>query len=157
VFLDVGNVVRVGTGECNVELNVTFLIQLVAFLFTVVMLSQLAFAPLLKTLDERKERIEGARHEAARLAQASGYQAETIVRKLADARRQGQEILGALKIEGEKQEAQLLTTAKGQANQQIDEARRSLQEASVQARDDLRKNAEQLAQAIAHKALGRNA
>ena len=50
------------------ELNVTFLIQLAAFLFTVLVLSQMAFAPLVKTLDERTRRIDGAKAEAATAA-----------------------------------------------------------------------------------------
>ena len=48
-------------GRQAMELNVTFFIQLSAFLFTLLVLSNVAFAPILKTLDERHKRIEGAR------------------------------------------------------------------------------------------------
>ena len=139
------------------ELNVTFLIQLGAFLFTVLMLSNVAFGPVLHTLDERKKRIEGAREEAARLLSSSGSQADTIEKRMAAARSAGQDEMSAMKTQGEKAEAELVAKARTDATRQIEDARAGLQKATETARSQLASQAQQLAEAITQKALGRNA
>lgn len=139
------------------ELNITFFIQLGAFLATVLIVSNLAFGPVLKTLDERHKRIEGAREEAARLAGSSGSQADTIEKKLSAARASGQEEMTRLKTEAEKQEAEMLAAARFEASAELDAARARLKTATTTARDQLGSQARTLADAIVSKALGRNA
>jgi len=139
------------------ELNVTFFIQLGAFLATVIIVSNLAFGPVLKTLDERHKRIDGARAEAGRLASNAGSQADTIEKKLSAARSGGQDEMGRLKAEAEKQEAEIIGKAKADAGRQLDDARTRLQAATGKAREDLGKQAQTLADVIVTKALGRNA
>ncbi|MBI5494124.1 MAG: ATP synthase F0 subunit B [Deltaproteobacteria bacterium] len=139
------------------ELNVTFVIQLVAFLFTVLLVSNVAFGPILATLDERHKRIEGAQAEAARLAQASGSSAGVIEKKLADARAAGQDEMAKLKTDGEKAEAELVHKAKEESARKVAEARTAIQAATEKARTELGSQAQALAESIAAKALGRNA
>lgn len=139
------------------ELNVTFFIQLGAFLATVFILSGTVFGPLLNTFDERHKRIEGAREEAARLAGNAGSQAGTIEKRLSEARNAGQEEMAGLKAEGEKREAELVGKAREEATRKLEEAKKSIQSAAEAARKDLGTQANTLAEAIANKALGRNA
>jgi len=56
---------------------------------------QVAFGPILKTLDDRHSKIEGAREEAARLSGTSGSNAGLIEKKLSEARTAGQEEMAA--------------------------------------------------------------
>lgn len=139
------------------ELNVTFIIQLVAFLFTVVLVSNVAFGPILKTLDDRHSKIEGAREEAARLTGSSGNNADVIEKRLAEARAAGQEELARLKADGEKQEADLTQKARDDAAMKLSAAKQAIKTASDKARAELEGQAKALAESIANKALGRNA
>ncbi|MEW5853897.1 MAG: ATP synthase F0 subunit B [Myxococcota bacterium] len=139
------------------ELNVTFLFQLGFFLFTVIVLSNVAFGPILKTLDERSRRIEGAQKEAAALQSSSSSQAGVIEQRMADARKAGQDELNRLKGEGEKVEAEAIAAARAQAAKQIEEAKVRIQKASETARGDLKNQASVLAGVIVEKALGRQA
>ena len=139
------------------ELNVTFIIQLVAFLLTVVLVSNVAFGPILHTLDERARCIDGARAEAQRLGEAIGSNAGVIEKRLSEARLAGQEELARLKAEGSKLEADLIGKAKDEANKSLTTAKDSLKTATDKARTDLKTQAQALAEAIAAKALGRNA
>lgn len=139
------------------ELNVTFIIQLVAFLFTVGLVSNVAFGPILKTLDERTKRIDGAREETSRMSGTSGHHADTIEKRLAAARSAGQEDVARFKADAEKAEAESLAKARAAGTKQIDDARTSLQAATVKAKEELAQQAQTLADAIATKALGRKA
>lgn len=139
------------------ELNVTFLLQLGAFLFTVIVLSQVAFGPILKTLDERSRRIEGAQKEAAALTSSAGSQAGVIESRMAEARKAGQDELNRLKGEGEKAEAEAVSAARAQSAKQIEEAKARIHKATETARAELQGQASALAAVIVEKALGRKA
>ena len=139
------------------ELNVSFFIQLGAFLLTLGMLSGVVFGPLLQTLEEREKRIEGARLEASRLMDKSGSQAGEIDRKLSEARAAGQAELSRLKAEGEKSEAELLQTARQDAARKMEEAKKDLQSQSRAAQAELKSQAKTLAELVATRVLGRAA
>ena len=139
------------------EFNVTFIIQLVAFLFTVALVSNVAFGPILHTLEERTKRIDGARAEAARMAGSAGNQAELIQKRIAAARTAGQEDIAKFKGDAEKAESESLAKVRADAGKQVEAARSSLKAATVKATEELAQQAQTLADAIAAKALGRKA
>jgi F-type H+-transporting ATPase subunit b len=137
------------------ELNVTFLVQLSAFLVTVFLLSTLLFGPVLKVMDERGRRIEGARQDASRLQGTARQAAGVIDKRVQEARVQGQDEAGRLRLEGEKAERDLVERSRREAADQVDVAKRDVARAAEIARADLKRDAHVLAAAIADRVLGR--
>lgn len=137
------------------ELNVTFFIQLGAFLVTVVLLSTMLFGPVLRALDERARRIDGAREEAARLSGTSHSQAGLIETRLKEARTAGLDEAARLKAEGERLEREELEKARQEAAKLVEEAKQRLGTATERARAQLNQDARNLASAVTRKVLGR--
>jgi F-type H+-transporting ATPase subunit b len=111
--------------------------------------------PLLRVLEEREERIDGARDRAGRVTEQaeeslSRYRAAIDAAK-ADAEQQRRGIVE----EARGEQTQLTRGAREVAEQQIEAARREVGSALEQARTSLRGDAEALARQAVERILGR--
>lgn len=129
---------------------------LIFFLLLVVPLNAMLFRPLLRTLDERADRIDGTRARAERLDAQSlelRMRYESAVQEARDAAEQ------ARRERVEEARAHLHSgtqAARAEAEQRIEAARSELSVGLDRARRQLAEQARELAQEVAARVLGRS-
>lgn len=128
---------------------------LVAFVVLVPLLNGLLFRPLFRVLDERDQRIEGARTRAARIAAdadaliARHGSAIHSAREEADQRRK-EELERA-----RREQADRIGAERAEAERTLDAARRGVASALESARQSLRQDVGEIARQAASRILGR--
>jgi F-type H+-transporting ATPase subunit b len=127
-------------------------------LFAVLILpvNAILLRPLLRVLDERSDRIEGAR---ARAAEISARADEVLARyesTIAGARAQGERERRTVLERARQEQTDLTRAARAEAEGEIERARAEVGEALVAARGSLRDEAQALAVAAAGRILGRS-
>ena len=136
-------------------LSSTFVQLVILFAAIIVPLNLLLFKPLLRTLELRGEKIEGARSRAS----AFSKQADEVLGRYEKA-------VGTARREAENLRRQALETARGEqarigaearrgAEQEVAQARAGVAGALATARAELRGETERLARDVAAKVLGR--
>lgn len=131
-------------------------ILLVAFVALVFPLNSLIFQPLLRVMDEREERIDGARIRAGQIQEQAAEALERYEVSVVGAR---EEALGHRRQLLDAARAELLQTtrvAKDEAERELERAREELQASIGSARESLRAGAEDLAKVSAERVLGRS-
>jgi F-type H+-transporting ATPase subunit b len=130
---------------------------LILFVVLVPILNALLFRPLLRVLDEREQRIDGARTRAAELSR----QAAELVARHDEAIRQARELAHGEQVrhveQARSQHHATVGEARRQAEQQITTARIDIARVAESARTALGAEAQQLAREIAARLLGRSA
>lgn len=132
------------------------LVLLVVFVAAIYPLNRLILQPLMKVMDAREERIEGARSRAAAVQQQAedalrGYQESILAahdEASADRRRRVNE--------AREQLLGITSQAKEEAEREIARARQELSASVVEARSSLREAAAGLASLAAERILGRS-
>lgn len=128
---------------------------LVLFAVLVIPVNRLVFKPLFRVLDERAERIEGARARAARLEREADQiveQYEATVR----ATREDAERARREELDGARRDTHDTTgAARAEAEGEVEAARRALRESLETARTALRAQSRELAREAASRVLGR--
>ncbi len=130
-------------------------IMIIGFVALIFPLNKLIFQPIFRALDERADRIQGARDRSTQLDKEAdsvlGRYEEAIreARAESETARQGQ-------LAGARDEQAVLTNqARSEANAELEAARISLSRSLEDARTSLRAEAEDLAKAAAEQVLGR--
>lgn len=131
-------------------------LQLVALFVVIVFpLNALIFRPLLRTLEQRGEKIEGARSRAG----AVSKQAEEVLGRYQSAvglARREAEAIRRQALDGARQEqARIGSAARASAEREVASARQGVAGAVAEARSALRGDTERLAREAAGKLLGR--
>lgn len=129
---------------------------LVVFVLLVLPLNRLIFQPLLKVMDEREERIDGARRRAEQLQQ----QAQQALDRYAESIRSAHDEATAERrrqLEVARSELHAVTgRAKEEAERDLSRAREELAGSLGEARETLRAGAADLASLAAERILGRS-
>lgn len=127
------------------------IVQIVAFVIFIYLLSKYAIGPITKMLDQRTERVRESMEAAQRMQQELQSTAARNEEALADARRQAQDILAQSRQQGDA----LIVRAQESASQQqeifLTQARNSLRAETEQARQQLRQEVADLAVSAATK------
>jgi F-type H+-transporting ATPase subunit b len=127
------------------------IVQIVAFVIFIYLLSKYAVGPITKMLDQRTERVRESMEAALRMQQELQSTAARNEEALAEARRQAQDILAQSRQQGDA----LITRAQESASQQQDifltQARNTLRAETEQARQQLRQEVADLAVSAASK------
>jgi F-type H+-transporting ATPase subunit b len=135
-------------------INGTLVAQLLIFLVMLGVLYRFAWGPLLKILNERRERIQQG-VEATERAKRELEEAERERQaKLEEARREGQAILDRIAKQGEDLRKELETKAREQAEGLIARARAEIQQEREKAVEDLREQVADLAVLAASRIIG---
>jgi len=126
-----------------------------AFAVLIVPMDRLLFRPLFRVLDERAERIQGARARAGELQSEANalldrYQSE-VARTREKAARERRERAAKAREE----ELAATGEARREAEERLEQARREVDDALDAARRDLRRESEGLARLAAERVLGR--
>jgi F-type H+-transporting ATPase subunit b len=129
---------------------------IVGFVVLMFPANQLIFKPIFQALDERDERIQGARSRAGQIQRdADGVLSdyETRIREArADADSARKEQIAAARSE----QAQVTATARSEAEARIEQARATLAGDLETAREQMRSSAQELARSAAEQILGRS-
>ena len=132
------------------------LVLLVAFVAVIFPLDRLIFRPLMKVMEMREERIEGARSRADEVQQ----QAEDALRRYQESIRTAHDAASAERRrrvnEAREQLAGITSQAKEEAEREVARAREELSASVGEARESLREAAAELATLAAERILGRS-
>ena len=139
-----------------IELNFSFVIQLINFGILVLVLNTFLFKPIRKVLADRRQVIDGAREKAAAVyAEVQSKMAQYEARLQAAKAEAGGRRAEALK-QAQTEETAVLEKARKQASDSLASIRDKVAKEAGEARELLKKQAEVLSGDICEKILGRS-
>jgi F-type H+-transporting ATPase subunit b len=138
-----------------ISLNITLLIQIALFLSFMFLLNQLLFKPMVRVLDERRERTEGRRKKAAQLDGEAESVLADYLKRIQDARADADRTRDQLARQGEAERQKIVEAAMVQAEKTVAEVRGRVRAEALEARKALEAEARALAEGVAEKILGR--
>ena len=137
------------------DLDVTWLFQLGLFLICLVGLNGMILKPFLRVLQEREEKIEGARAAVVELTKLGDTDMEQYQARMRRARREAEQELEGFKTKARDEERRLLAETRAEIAQALNQARGEVAEAELEARQNLSKDTDSLARHLVSKVLGR--
>jgi F-type H+-transporting ATPase subunit b len=137
------------------DINYTLLIQMVNFLLLVLILNWLLVKPVMKIIDERRNRVEGNEDEAERLMNEADENISEYEGKLAEARMTASREKEKIRMEGIQLETEILKTARDETRKMIENMKVRIEEESRQASLDMKKEIDSLSLEMAERILGR--
>lgn len=139
-----------------INLDLSFVIQLVNFLLLIVVLNLFLYKPLRGVLEERQKKLAGARARAEEVdAEVAAKMAE-YERRLREMKAQTGAERGEMKKEAVRYEAELLEKARSEAAASLAAIKNRIAGEAAEARRALEKEAERLSTEICEKVLGRS-
>ncbi|UFS72288.1 ATP synthase F0 subunit B [Geomonas sp. RF6] len=139
-----------------INLDITFVIQLVNFLVLMLLLNQFLYKPVRKVLAQRTAEISGAKEKSAAVdAEVQEKMAEYEAR-LRAIRSSAADERGALKKEAVAQETAILEKAKDEATEKVSAIKARVAKEAEDARQLLKDSAQTLSAEICEKVLGRS-
>jgi F-type H+-transporting ATPase subunit b len=142
-------------GGVNLDFDLTFLGQMVAFTLLVLILKPLLFDPLMKLFEERERRTEGAKLSARQMDERAGQLLRRYEAELEKVRRAAAEERERLRSEGQRLEAKIVEETRAEVAKTIEEGKVRIARESATIRAELRVQSQQLARNIASSVLGR--
>jgi F-type H+-transporting ATPase subunit b len=130
-------------------------ILIVAFLGLVFPVNALLVRPLLRTLEERAQRIEGARDRAAELSRQADESLARHRSAIEAARGEAERERRAALEAARREQTRLTQQARAAAEQEIERARAGIRAILAEVRDQLRRDSELLARQAVARILGR--
>jgi len=130
-------------------------VMLISFVLLIFPLNALIFQPIFRALDERADRIQGARDRSGQLEQEADSVLERYESAIRDARAESEEARQAQLATAREEQTSLTTDARSSAEGELDRARTELNQSLEEARATLRASADDLATAAAERILGR--
>jgi len=144
-----------GTLEIIPNLRLTLLLLLL-FLLLVPVLQRLLFAPLLRVLDEREERIEGTQTRAAAINQEAEGELARHEAAVKAARAEAEGAYKTTLAAAQAHHAESVALARGESAQLVESARREIGTLLGEARKVLQTQTRELAREAAGRILGRS-
>lgn len=121
-----------------VNINATFIAQILNFLFLVFILAKFAYKPLMRMMEERKNKIAGDLETAEKAkAEAEGIKAEYAA-KLAAARQEAQEIVENARKTAQIARDKIMAETKAEQEQAIASAKEAIAREKQQALGEIR-------------------
>ena len=135
------------------DLSVLWVIAFVLLL--TVVLQQLFFKPLLRVMHAREDAVQSARALAERSAAEARRASEEFDAKTGAARAAFYRELDDMRKQGQDERNAMISAARTQAEQELEQARATLATETVEARAQLERDAQQLGQQLADRLAGR--
>jgi F-type H+-transporting ATPase subunit b len=139
----------------TVDVDATFLVQLVLFVGLTLILKPILFDPMLKLFEEREKRIDGAKLQARRIDEKSVTALTKYEGEMALARAAGGLERDKIRAEGVKREQEILGAVRAAAAKTLEEGKRAAEAEADRARTVLQGGAETMAGELASRVLGR--
>ena len=138
-------------------INTTWLIaQIVNFGILFFLLWSLAYKPVLKMLDSRKQKIQESLEYAEKVKRDAADQQKEFERKLEEARREAQAASAAAQQAGEKEREAILAQAREDARKLVEQAKGQIEYERKQMMSDLREEVVQLSLLAAQKVIAQS-
>ena len=136
-------------------INLGYLIsQIVNFTLLAVLLYFVAYKPILRMLDERSARIKQGLEDAEHASRRAAEMEQEFEQRLAEARKEGQEIIAQATQMSEKARQEILATAREEARAQVDKAKEEISRERELAMSELRQQVADLSLSISEKVIG---
>lgn len=142
-------------GGVNVDLDLSFVVQIGLFLVLLIVLKPLLFDPMMRLFEEREERIDRTIEKARKTDEASAKALAKYEAILAKAREAGSAEREQLRAQGSKKEAELTAQVRSQTAATLEQGRAAIANETKEARAKLQAEAGELGRAIASRVLGR--
>ena len=130
-------------------------VMLIAFVVLVFPLNELIFKPIFNSLDQRADRISGARERSTQLHDQANSVLERYETSIRETRLESEQSRQTQLTQAREEQVELTAAARGEAEGELEHARAELARSLEDARTSLRGSAEDLAQAAAEQVLGR--
>jgi F-type H+-transporting ATPase subunit b len=138
----------------NVDLDLTFVVQLVLFVVLTLILKPVLFDPMLKLFEEREKRIEGARLQARKMDEASAGALTKYDAEMQRARASGNVERDKLRAQGAKEETEILGKVRESTSKTLEEGRSRPAEEAKQVRRALQADSAAIGRQLAARILG---
>ncbi len=136
-------------------INLGYLIsQIVNFTLLAVLLYFVAYKPILRMLDERSARIKQGLEDAELASRRAAEMEQEFEQRLAEARKEGQEIVAQATQMSEKARQEILATAREEARAQVEKAKEEIARERELAMSELRQQVADLSLSISEKVIG---
>lgn len=142
-------------GGVNVDLDASFVVQIVLFVVLLLVLKPLLFDPMMRLFEEREERIDRTIEKARKTDEASAKALAKYEAILAKAREAGSAERDQLRAQGAKKEAEVSAQVRSQTAATVEQGRAVLANETKDARAKLQVEAAELGRTIASRVLGR--
>lgn len=133
-----------------------FIAQFVAFGLLIVLMSVVAYKPLLRMLDERSNKVKESMEQAQQVREQTVHAEEELKKQVEEGRREGQEIVARAMRAGEEIKQKSQEDAKKEGEALIAQARSEIQSERDQAISEVRKEFADLAITAAEKVIDRS-
>jgi F-type H+-transporting ATPase subunit b len=138
-----------------ISINATLFVQLINFLLIMYILNRILFKPILKTLSERDNLIQGAKAEATELKLKSEEKLSEYNQALEDARQKATESHGQIRKEALAAADDMIHSAMAEEQRIISEIKQEIESEAIEAREELKARAVTISNDVTQKILGR--
>jgi len=139
-----------------INIDLSFVIQIVNFLLLLAILNFALYKPIRKVLADRDAELAGARERAAAVDKDVADKMASYEARLKEVKGKGFEEREALKKEAAAEEAKLLEAARGEAGESLAGIKQKIAKEAADARSALQEQARSLSLEICEKVLGRS-
>ncbi|MBW2056393.1 MAG: ATP synthase F0 subunit B [Deltaproteobacteria bacterium] len=138
-----------------IEINQSLIIQIVNFLIFIFILNELIFKPVVRVMNQRRERIEGTMERAGLMGKEAQEKFEAYERRISEAKTQAAGEKERLRRHGETLSKEIVEKARAELARDIPIIRRQIAEERDRVRRELDRKAQDMAREIACRILGR--
>jgi F-type H+-transporting ATPase subunit b len=139
----------------HVDVDLTFVVQIVLFIGLMLVLKPVLFDPMLRLFEERERRTEGAKVQARKIDEKSSTALAKYTAEMARARGAGNAEREKIRAEGLAREQQILGGVRAATAKAIDDGKRAAHADAERVRAALRTQAVEMARELANRVLGR--
>ena len=136
-----------------IELNITFIIQLVNFLILLAVLNVIIYRPIRHVVQQRSDRMANDMTEIESFNQTAKDKLQEYEVTLDNARKEGVEVRNGFKQEGVDQEKQIVNQASAESSKELAATRQELQSEAEEARKKLKKQVKGYAKLVADRVI----
>lgn len=136
------------------EVNATLIVELIAFLLMLFLLGRYVYPRVIAAAEARQKAIQAQLEGAERANEAAEQKLREIDEKLADARRQSQEMIDAASRSADQVRAELRRQGEEEAKRQLERAARDIEGEKQKAIDAVRGEVADLVATATERVLG---
>ena len=139
----------------TVDVDWTFLVQLVLFVGLLLILKPILFDPMLQLFEEREKRIDGAKLQARKIDEKSSTALAKYEGEMAKARAAASADRDKIRAEAQKHEQEILAQVRSATSKTLEDGKRAAQLEAEKARASLKGESVSMARDLASRVLGR--
>ncbi len=155
-ILDADRLAVAAPQAINVDVDLTFLVELVLFVALTLILKPVLFDPMLKLFEERERRIDGAKLQARKIDERSATALARYEAEMAKARLSASAERDKIRAEGVAREQQILGAVRAATSKVLDDGKRAAHAEADRVRAALNVQGAEVARELASRVLGRD-